>query len=72
MAKINTVNVIEMVDDDLLGITSFTDDEDGNKEAEARFHQCAIEHGCSDEDVESFIEDGYFEQGTYQLFLTHS
>ena len=70
MAKINTVNVIEMADDDLLSITSFTDDEAGNKEAEARFQICAQENGCDPK--ESFIEDGYFEQGNYQLFISHS
>lgn len=74
MAKIQTVNIVEYADDDLLGVTSYEDNEEGNKEAEAQFKQCVIENGAdmSDEDAESFIEDGYFEQGNYQLFITHS
>ena len=72
MTRIKAVNVMEYADDDLLGITTFTDDEEGNKEAEDHFRKCAIENGCSTEDIDSFIEDGYFEQGTYQIFLSHS
>ena len=72
MSKIKTVNVVEYADDDLLGIASFEESEEGNKEAEARFRQCAIENGCSEDEVDSFIEEGYFEQGTYQIFLSHS
>jgi len=70
--RVDTVNVIEFADDDLQGITSYEESEEGNTEASAHFRQCATEHGCLEIDVDSFIEDGYFEQGTYQLFLTHS
>jgi len=70
--KINTVNVVEMTDDYTMSINSFEDNEDGNKEANSMFTKCALENGCSNEDVDSFIEDGYFEQGTYQLFIIHS
>jgi hypothetical protein len=70
--KVDTVNVIEYADDSILGVTSFTDNEEGNKEAEAIFRQVAKENGMEDVDAESFVEDGYFEQGTYQVFITHS
>ena len=66
------VNVIEYVEDDITGVTSFSSDQAGNKEAEEHFAACAKENGALDEDIESFIEDGYFEQGNYQLFLIHS
>lgn len=72
MAKIDTVNVIEFADDDLIEINSYEENEEGNKSAEARFRQCATEHGCQEEDLDSFVEEGYYEQGTYQLFLAHS
>jgi hypothetical protein len=72
MAKIQTVNVMEMANDDLLGVTSFIDDQEGNQEAEALFRERAIENGCEEKDVDSFIEDGYWEEGTYQIFLSHS
>jgi len=70
--KVDTVNVIEYADDTILGVTSFSEDDEGNKEAEAHFSKIAKEHGATEEDVDSFIEDGYHEQGTYQLFLCHS
>jgi len=72
MAKIDTVNVIEYADDDLIGINSYAEGEEGNRSAESRFRQCATEHGCIEIDLDSFVEDGYYEQGTYQLFLSHS
>ena len=72
MAQIQTVNVIEYSDDALIGVTAFPDDESGNKEAEAHFKKCATENGAVEEDIESFIEDGYYETGLYQLFLVHS
>ena len=70
--QVKTVNVIEYADDDISGVTSFEDNAEGNAEAEARFRQCATENGCQEIDLDSFVEDGYYEQGTYQLFLTHS
>jgi len=71
--KVNTVNVVEYNDDTILGITSFSDDEEGNKEAEDIFKRCAKENGATDEDLEAFIlEDGLYETGGYQLFLVHS
>jgi len=72
MAKVKTVNVVEMADDDLLGVSSFSDDTEGNQEAESHFRAVILENGVAEEDVESFIEDGYYEQGTYQAFITHS
>jgi hypothetical protein len=72
--KLETVNVIEYADDDLLGISSFDNTPEGNAEAEARFKATLVELGdsLSDEDISSFVEDGYWEQGSYQLFLSHS
>jgi len=70
--KIQTVNVIEYEDDNLIGITSYTDDEEGNKEAEEVFALCCKDQGVDDQDIPSYIEDGYYEQGTYQVFISHS
>jgi hypothetical protein len=69
---IKTVNVIEFADDDLMGITSFEETPEGNVEAEARFKKLLEEQDVPAEDIDSFVEDGYWEQGTYQLFLSHS
>jgi hypothetical protein len=53
----------------VLGITSFSNDEEGIKEAEAHFSALAKEQGVEDSELDAFIEDGYYEQGDYQLFL---
>lgn len=79
--KVNTVNVIEYVNDAVLSVRSFMDADDnerirteGNAEAEALFKECVKENGdnVTDEEMEACLEDGYFEQGDYQVFLTHS
>jgi hypothetical protein len=70
--KLDTINVIEYVNDSVISVTSFTDDKLGNSEAEAIFRMVAMANGMNMNDADSFSEDGYFEQGTYQVFLTHS
>lgn len=76
-SKINTVNVIEYANDNLVGIQSFLDTPEGNKEAEQAFTSILKEDSSmcfvlTDEEIEACIEDGYFEQGDYQLFISHS
>lgn len=72
--KVNTVNVIEYADDAVFGIKSFSNDPEGIKEAEECFKEVIREHGdnVTEEEAENYIEDGWFEQGNYQVFLTHS
>lgn len=70
--KLNTVNVIEMTDSDTIDIRSFTDDKKGNAAAEKVFRACLLENGCPPDDVDSYIEDGYFARMSYTLFLVHS
>lgn len=70
--KVHTVNVIEMIDNGLRRITSFTDDKDGNIEAEELFTQIALENGAESEDMESHLDDGFFEKGYYILIISHS
>ena len=74
MSKIQTVNIIEYAGDDLIGIHSFSETPEGNQDAEAWFKDVVKENGSSvsDDEMEAFLEDGYYEQGDYQLFLTHS
>lgn len=72
--KIATVNVIEMIDGGLTGITSFKDDTKGNKEAEKLFKACLKDY-AREEEIDSFIEDGYFNfdaEFQYEVFLSHS
>ena len=72
--KVDTINVVEYADDSLLGVTSFSNDEAGSIEAEAHFRAVAKENTpeVTDEEMASFVEEGYHEQGDYQLFLTRS
>lgn len=71
--KLDTVNVIEYNNDEIIRIDSFSDDKEGNVEAEELFSKMAKENGAIDADLENFaLDDGYYERGTYQLFLTHS
>ena len=67
---INTVNVIEYADDELISVRSFEDTDEGNKESEAMFKKICQEHGTTEKEIEVFMEDGYYETGTYQLTLT--
>lgn len=70
--KLNTVNVIEYADNTVLGITSFSNDEEGIKEAEAHFSALAKEQGVEEGELNAFVEEGYYEQGDYQLFVINS
>jgi len=73
--KLNTINVTEYTEaNGILGVQSFSIDEQGIKEAEEHFKAIIKENGdnITAEELEGFVEDGIFEQGDYQVFLTHS
>jgi hypothetical protein len=72
--KIQTVNVIEYKGDDLVSIRSYSEDDEGNKQAEEMFRNMIIEADpeMTEEEIEACTEEGYHEQGEYQLFLSHS
>jgi hypothetical protein len=72
--KLQTVNVVESVDSTLSAIHSFSEDEEGNKEAEALFTKIAKENGFDDEDVEFGLEEGELtlDDTNYALFIIHS
>ena len=77
---INTVNVIELDEGTVQGMASYKDDKPGNKAAEARFRKICKEcitvgrlnKAPSDEDIDTMIEEGTAENGTYSLLLVHS
>ena len=78
------INVIEMVDGDFLGsIESFPIweeqlSEDVVKKKKKLFADRAKENGADENDIESYIEDGYYDNGTegngghYEVFITWS
>ena len=72
--QIKSINVTEIADDAILGIKAFSTDEAGVKEAEECFKSFVKQNGdaVTDEEMEEHVENGYFEQGSYQVFLTWS
>jgi hypothetical protein len=73
--RLSTVNVIEYADDAVLSIRSFNDNEKGNKKAEKLFKSIMKERdddAITEEDIEACIENGYYDEGNYGLFLAHS
>jgi hypothetical protein len=70
--RIQTVNVIQYDSEGMQGIFSFSDDEEGNKEAEKLFRELAKENNLPDDSIECGIEDGILEMNDYKLYLVHS
>ena len=56
------------------GITSFPDDEEGNRNAEIHFFDVVRQNYPDEleEDIEAAIEDGVFDKDQYRIFLIHS
>lgn len=73
MAKLNTVNVIEMADGSVVSLAAYPDTPEGNKEAEQWFKDVANENtGYGMEAIEESLDDGIVEDGTYSVLLVHS
>lgn len=72
--KLNTVNVVEYVDGTISSVRSFSDDEDGNKEAEELFAKIALENDFDADDVDFGLDEGVLEKDDtgYQLSIVHS
>ena len=72
--KLQTVNVIEYFSDTIQAVHSFSDDKEGNAEAEKLFGEIAKENEFSDEDVEVGLDNGYLDRNcdNYTLYITHS
>ena len=85
---IPTVNVIEQVNGEIIGITSFLDTPDGNKSAETLFKELYKEYNDpdgttgfvqpTDEEFAAMMEDGIWEDtpetigDSYAISITHS
>jgi hypothetical protein len=72
--KLNTVNVLEVVEANPNQIISFEDNKKGNKEAEKLFAKMAKDNGATDEDMDSYIEDGSYthSHNEYGVYIIHS
>lgn len=72
--KLNSVNVVEYVNGTLAALYAFSDDTEGNKEAEDVFRKCAKDNDFDDEAIEIGLDDGLLSHSDsdYQLFIIHS
>jgi hypothetical protein len=70
--QLQTVMVIEYTGSEIHSVRSFSEDKEGNKEAEALFVKLAKDNGMDDPDIDVCLEEGLFEEGDYQIFLVHS
>lgn len=75
--KVDTVNVIEYVGDSVFSVNSFMNsnlDSEANMEAEECFKKriLEIQPDATEDELEVYCEDGWFEEGDVQVFLTHS
>ena len=68
---LSTVNVIEMIDDSIVGMASYADNKEGNALAEKRFTDLIVENGC-EETLDDNLENGCCEDGTWKVLLVHS
>ena len=72
MNTIETINVIEMADEEVLGLKSYDQNPEGKTEAKKLFKALAMEQGAEETEMDDFYFEGYYESGSYQLFLIES
>ncbi len=72
--KLNTVNVVVLCHDNLDSVVSFSDDLEGNKEAEAFFLKLVKETGedLDEEDLNEILNNCLYEFKSYIYVITHS
>ena len=71
---IKTVNVIEYENDAISKVTAFEESDTGNQQAELLFREIVkMKSGVvTEEELNVFLDDGWYEQGDFQLFIIHS
>lgn len=72
--KLNTVNVVVLCHDNLDSVVSFSDDLEGNKEAEAFFLKLVKEEDedLDEEDLEDILNNCLYESNSRMYVITHS
>lgn len=71
--RVDTINVVEESEGELLGIRSYSNDKTGRGEAKEMFKAIARENGATtDEEIKDALFQGHYEEGTYNLFLLSS
>jgi len=82
MAKIHCVNVVtalkDFTDNVEINVKSFTDDDEGNKEAEDLFVRLIMDEAerdgdtILDDDISDIVMDGVYESSNGMIVITHS
>lgn len=73
--KLDTVSVVAMDGGIINEMVSFTDNDEGNREAEAEFIRYIKENVCEDlngDSEDDILENGYFDYGDKWTYLIHS
>lgn len=71
MKKLSTINVIENTNGQIT-LAAYPDNKEGNENAEKLFMSTAREHGAEEIDLDTHVENGLYECGTYTIYLVHS
>jgi len=67
--KLKTINVVEMTDEDIISIHSFSDDAKGYKEAIDLFSAIMEEQGATKREIEITVKDACWVQGDYHTYI---
>jgi len=72
--RIQTVNVLEILQSDPCSVRSFEDSEEGNLQAEKLFSELIRENDSNvgPEDIKESITDGHWTGDYYSVWLIHS
>lgn len=71
---IQTVNVIESVDGEIISLRAFPDTPEGNKEAESLFIQVCVDNEIVKiaDDCVDLLDEGSAERGSWRAVIFHS
>ena len=71
-AELDTINVIEYADDDILTVRSFNNTQEGQKKAMSLFKSCIKENSGTKEEIGYAVDDGKFSKHGYQVYYIAS
>lgn len=70
--KLNTLNVVEMRYDDLVAVHAYFNTDEGAVDADEKFCELIQIDGATNDEVDVFLEECFYENGPYQVFLKTS
>jgi hypothetical protein len=67
--KISTVNIIEQHDGEIIGLSSFANNKDGNIEADILFYDLIADDNPNllGNEIENCVKKGYYQLGAYVI-----